>query len=198
MKRVKLYLILVLPLIMVISCGSQPKADNIDTPPPAEEIDTIPVDIAPIDILPVDIAPAPAQATAFDPHSISQEVYNSTKIEVQAFIEKLNLIIRNKNYTAWKAELSPSFFAEISSREFLQQISDANALKGRGIVLNTAEDYFNYVVVPSRVNSRADDIEFITQNRVKAYTVITNRDGETQRLRLYDLEYIGNIWKIVN
>jgi hypothetical protein len=195
MERVKLSLVLLLPLVMAVSCGTEPTVDN--TPPPGE-IDTVPEDIVPSDIVLEDIIPPPDEDTAFDPSSISQELFNSTKIEVQRFIEEVNQVIRNKNYTAWKAELSPSFFARISSGEFLQQISDADAMKNRGIVLKSAEDYFNYVVVPSRVNSRVDDIEFISQNRVKAYTVITNREGQTQRLRLYDLEYFGNLWRIIN
>ena len=192
MERGKLYLVLVLPLIMAVSCGTPGSTtENTDTPPPArtDAVDPISVGVVP---------ESAVEDVPFDPHSISQERYNSTKIDVQHFMERLNQIIRNKNYTAWKAELSPSFFAGISSDDFLQQISEMNGMKSRGIVLKTAEDYFNYVVVPSRVNSRVDDIEFIDQNRVKAYTEIKNREGQTQRLRLYDLEYNGNLWKIIN
>jgi len=186
MERIKLSLILLLPLIMAVSCGSEPRAE--DTDPPVE-IDTISVDITPA---------APVKDTAFDPHSISQEVFNATKIDVQHFVEKLNHIIRSKNFTAWKEELSPSFFEGISSGQFLQQVSESDALKTRGIVIKTVEDYFNNVVVPSRANSRLDDIEFVSQNRVKAYTIVINREGQAQRLRLYDLEYTGNLWKIIN
>jgi uncharacterized protein YigE (DUF2233 family) len=50
------------------------------------------------------------------------------------------------------------------------------------------------VVVPSRANDRVDDIEFASQKRVKAYTVTPNGT----RLRLYDLEHIGDQWKIIN
>jgi hypothetical protein len=48
--------------------------------------------------------------------------------------------------------------------------------------------------VPSRANDRVDDIEFISQKRVKAYTV--SQKGE--RLRLYDLEKTNEGWKIIN
>jgi hypothetical protein len=186
---------------MIISCGSDPKAEITDILSPPAEIDTISADN--ISIIPnipniPNIPHPPVEGLAFDPHSVSQDRFNSTKIEVQHFIEELNRIIRNKNYTAWKAELSPSFFAEISSRQFLQQVSETDAMKNRGIVLRTPEDYFINVVVPSRANSRVDDIEFVSQNRVKAYTVMTNRDGQPQRLRLYELEYIEKIWRIVN
>jgi uncharacterized protein YigE (DUF2233 family) len=49
-------------------------------------------------------------------------------------------------------------------------------------------------VVPSRANDRVDDISFVSPQRIKVYTV--NNKGE--RLRLYDLENLGNGWKIIN
>jgi hypothetical protein len=71
-------------------------------------------------------------------------------------------------------------------------------MRTRGIVVRSAQDYFTHVVVPSRANSRVDDIEFISSERVMAYSLSTNRDGITQRLRLYDLERSGDTWKIIN
>jgi len=137
------------------------------------------------------------QPDAFDPARITQAYYESTRVEVQQFIEGLNQIIRNRNYNAWRAALSPEYFAEISSPQNLRDISDLPAMKTRNIVLRNAQDYFTHVVVPSRANSRVDDIEFISMNRVKAFTVTTIR-GEEQRLLLYDLEKINNTWTIVN
>jgi hypothetical protein len=135
---------------------------------------------------------------AFDPAVISQAYYDSTKEEVQHFIEDLNQIIRSRNYQAWRACLSREYFMEISSQENLRRISEQPAMKTRRITLRTAEDYFIHVVVPSRANLRVDDIEFVGRNRVKAFTITTNRAGEEQRLRLYDLEKIGNSWTIIN
>jgi len=73
-------------------------------------------------------------------------------------------------------------------------------MRTRRIVLRTAEDYFIHVVVAARAETgqRVDDIEFISMNRVKAFTVTHNRAGEEVRLRLYDLEKIGNSWTIIN
>jgi hypothetical protein len=129
---------------------------------------------------------------------ISKAEYDSTKVDVQHFIEELNQIIRKKDYNSWKAALSREYFAQIASPENLQQVSELPAMKTRGITLKSPEDYFINVVVPSRANSRVDDIEFIGEHRVKAFTVMTNNSGEEQRLRLYDLEKTGNIWKIIN
>ena len=148
--------------------------------------------------------PAPVQnsgtpgAEVFDPSRISQQHFNTTREEVQRFIEGLNQIIRSRNFNAWRAALSDEYFEEISSPENLRDISAQPAMRTRRIVLRTAEDYFQYVVVPSRADLHVDDIEFITMNRVKAFTVTRNRAGEEVRLRLYDLEKIGNTWTIIN
>jgi hypothetical protein len=136
----------------------------------------------------------------FDPAKVSQAQYEATRIEVQKFIEQQNKAIRDKNFEAWKASLSPEYFAAISSKENLKRFSDQPGMKTRKIVLKTAQDYFEYVVVPSRTETalHVDEIEFISANRVKAFTLATNKAGEEQRLRLYDLEKIGNSWTIIN
>ena len=146
-------------------------------------------------------APAKAETTspapsivAFDPSSVTREERETTMTDIQHLIERLNGIIRAKNYNAWVSNLSPNYFALISSPEYLDRISQSNALTSQKIVLKSAQDYFTYVVVPSRTNDRVDDIEFESRTRVKAYTI--NNRGE--RLRLYDLERTGNEWKIVN
>ena len=138
--------------------------------------------------------PPPPQEATFDPGSITQEVFDTTKLEVQQLIDTLNRIIRSRDFNGWLGNLSEEYRAQISSPDFLQQISDSPALKSRNIVVTTPQEYFTNVVVPSRANDRVDDIEFVSQQRVMAYTN-TNRG---QRLRLYDLEKIEDKWKIVN
>jgi hypothetical protein len=183
MGRLRLAIVLLGVLAAAVSCGSGPEPETVPTetsmPPETARVETPPPENA---------------AENFDPKSISQEVFDSTKVDVQRFIGDLNEIIRGRNYNAWKATLSPDFFTEISSPQYLRRASESAALKSRNIVLKSPEDYFTHVVVPSRANSRVDDIEFITQNRVKAFTI--NPNG--QRLRLYDLEQTGNAWLIIN
>jgi len=191
MKRILSFFVFFSVLILAISCGSAPVIDSEPPQPqPAPAVVAAPVV--------VETPPPAKEAAVFNPEAVSREKYNSTKIEVQQFIEKLNTIISNKNYEAWKASLSEDFFAEISSPVFLNEANEMGGMKSRGIILRTPRDYFNNVVVPSRANSRVDDIEFISENRVKAFTIMTNRSGQVQRLRLYDLEQSGDIWKIIN
>jgi hypothetical protein len=168
---------LLFPLVLLLSCQSKPAVVQ----DPADE----PVSVN---------IPAADETEVFDPGSISQEVFDSTKIDVQRFIADMNQIIRNKNYQAWVSHLGDEYFAEKSSPGYLAQTSEQPRLKTQKIILNNPEDYFNFVVVPSRANDRVDDIEFVSPTRVKAYTVTPNG----QRLRLYDLENSGNTWKIIN
>jgi hypothetical protein len=160
-------------VVWAVSCGTKPVVNE-----------------APV---PVKVVPQP-EGEEFDPGSISQEVFDSTKVDVQLFITNLNQIIRSRDYETWVSHLGSDYFAEKSSLEYLAQISEQPRLKTQKIVLTSPQDYFIHVVVPSRANDRVDDIEFISPTRVKAYTVTPNG----QRLRLYDLENSENTWKIIN
>jgi hypothetical protein len=138
--------------------------------------------------------------------SVSQEVYDSTLAEVRLFIDKLNVIIHNKDYAGWKDVLSDEFFIRISSPEFLAKASESNLLRAKKIVLKTWEDYFLYVVVPSRSNSQVDEIEFTAVNAVKVYYLEKSKKNnnntvatDTRRLRLYELiKKTGDTWKIID
>jgi len=216
MTKNKLPILLILSVFFVFSCGSNQKIEQPpqagtpiqentpaqagaprqetpvrqETTPKTEEV-TVLIDEKPVQVQ--------VDEETFDPSTVTQEYYDYTMEEVQHFIEELNGIIRSRNYNLWRAALSDDYFYEISSPRNLEQLTEQPAMKTRKIVLRTARDYFTYVVVPSRANSRVDAIEFISKNRVKAFTIITNRAGEEQqRLRLYDLEKIDDIWKIIN
>jgi hypothetical protein len=164
------------------ACSTVPEL----VPEPAAEVEKAPV-IA-------EIAPKEPPKETFDPETVTEEEFNFTKAEIQTLITELNNIIRARDYNAWINCLGANYLAEKNSKTYLAQVSKQPRLKSQKITLANAKDYFNYVVVPSRVNDRVDDIEFVTKNRVKAYTINTN--GE--RLRLYDLENWGMGWKIIN
>jgi hypothetical protein len=179
MKRTFILLIIVL-FIQLFSCGSEP-AEIPEAQPEAPAVAETPVE-------------EPAGDDDFDPSSISQEVFDSTKSDVQKLILDLNRIIRAKNYNTWVSYLGKAYLDKISSREFLASVSDQPYLKSKRIILTSLRDYFEKVVVPSRANDRVDDIAFVSQKQVKVYTI--NDKGE--RLRLYDLENLGDGWKIIN
>jgi hypothetical protein len=173
----------------VFSCTSkpvsQPEMIVREPEPPKQE--------APVQPLVEDVA----VETNFDVSSISMEVFNSTKEEMQGLIEEINQVIRAKDYNTWISYLAEDFIQTINSQDYLAELSrTSGGLKSRNIILKSPQDYFTYVVVPSRENVRVDphldDIEFLSQNRVKAFTI----NARKQRLRLFEFIKIGNSWKI--
>jgi hypothetical protein len=191
----------VILLFVLISCRSYSPAEAAGSPdradPPAQNggPSELPIrqgervsGVRPADPASISVEPA------FDPSSITREEHDNTKLEIQQLIQKLNGIIRAKDYHAWASYLDSGYFAMISSPEYLEQVSKSAVLVRQRIVLNSTQDYFNHVVVPSRAHDRVDEIEFISRTRVKAYTI--NKAGS--KLRLYDLERTGGGWKIIN
>ncbi|MCL2251431.1 MAG: hypothetical protein FWC12_05885 [Treponema sp.] len=143
-----------------------------------------------------------AESDVFDPAKVSQDYYTSTKDEVQQFIEKLNQIIRTRNYNAWTETLSQEYIDLYSSPVKLKEISEEPTMKRANIVLRNLNDYFTRVFVPARNPDRVQinniDIEFVTVNRVRAFITRINNAGEETREILYNLEKINNSWKIIN
>jgi len=182
----QLSLLLVLLTLLLVSCSTEPSYTK-----------SIPVQPS-----------AAAGGAGFDPALITEEVQEATIEELRAFAENLNAIIRARDYEAWIGYLSDSFYAKINSDDFLakrtyelfrrdQMVAAYAGRDPRRVqkrVLHNSRDFFYNVVVPARSNYRLDDIAFVSENRVKAFTL----DNRGNRLVLYDLERIGGRWQIIN
>ena len=189
-------LLSILPVILVLSCHSVPQ--------PIEPV-LVEVEQATAEAY---TPPPPKLEEAVDTARISEERHETTMAELRVFIEGLNAIIRARDYTAWVAYLSASYYAEINSEAFLarrtEELFRLDQIRASNLgrdprrvqkrVLRNSRDFFYNVVVPSRSNDRLDDISFVSETRVKAYTV----DRRGNRLVLYDLEIIDNRWQIIN
>lgn len=204
-----IYFIIIAVIATVISCNSAPKTTQ--EPPVNRPVETT----AAVTVPPAVVTPAvtgqPATVrveepkaetvTVFDPANVSEELYKSTREEVQLFIENLNEIIKNRDYNAWQASLSSEYIDAVASPVNLNWISDSAIMKRNHIVLKDLNDYFTYVVIPARsddrIHSENVDIEFINENRVTAFTTRTSSSGEGIIEILYDLEKIDNSWKII-
>jgi len=203
-------LLFLLP-VLFIACGTQPKTVK------AAEAEQAPADVKPLEEAPMatmaDKSAADKQANekvamviapgAKNSGDLKQESYEHVFNEVKAFVESLNLIIQSKNYGRWREALSEERLKEISSPSFLASVSNMNSMRRRNIVLKTVNDYFIYVVVPSRANSQVDKIEILDNNRVKVIYMATRKvEGtedktETVPLLVYELVKDGNSWKII-
>lgn len=137
-------------------------------------------------------AEAASLEAAFDPETVPEELRQETFNDIKSLIEKLNDIIRRRDYNAWIECLTEEYLVHYSDPVILAEISQEPVLRRYGITLRTLQDYFNNVVFPSRQNMRIDDIEFMGPDRVEAITV----NAKEERLVLYNLEKIGDTWKI--
>ena len=209
-KNLLLLLPLSFVLFIVLACGSTP-----GTPVPTEPVShAAPVHVPPtieqvliVEQVPV-AEPVSVIEQVFDVANVSDEIFEAVMEEVKALINNLNTIIRARNYTAWLTHLSYSYYTVISSRAFLEERTEElfrrDQIVARNLgrdprlvsrrVLNTPRDFFEHIVVPSRSNDRVDDIYFISETRVIAFTI----DTRGNRLILYNLERIDGNWRIIS
>ena len=194
--------------VLFMACGTQLKTANgtaAEEGPREEQAAVTPAAIMPAkEELAAEKQPAavkqPPEETAWiaveikRPVDLTQESYEEILDEVKAFVDNLNLIIKDKNYYQWRSVLSEELLNEISSRDFLANASKWPSMKSRGIVLRETRDYFNYVVVPSRANSQVDKIEVMDNNRVKAFYVNTRKERTEL---VYELAKTGDSWTII-
>jgi hypothetical protein len=182
-------------VVLAVSCASNASQQN-ETSADAEQeqILTARSTVSPEEAPGINAVSARAdtEKDPFDPASITPELYRETKEDIGKFISNLNIIIRAKMYNEWLTYLDEEYHNFINSPEYLRAMSNVGILQARRIVLTNAHDYFMNVVVPSRSNDHVDDIEFISENRVKAITM-----DRGKRIILYELEKRNDVWKII-
>lgn len=124
-------------------------------------------------------------------YEVSEEVYVQTFNEIEQLIYKINTVIAKKQYDRWVSYLSKTYKKTYNSSETLDEYNQYPQLMENNIVLKSLKDYFNWVVVPSRSQAELDEIIFIMESRVIAYS-----SYEGQRAKLYEFERIDEEWKI--
>lgn len=171
----------VLILLALGSCASPPPPPAL--PPPIVEPDPEPVAVP---------APIPESPPVFE---VSAEKKETTLAEIRVLVDKLNAIIARKAFVEWKTYLDKDYNRIYSDPVLLKEYS-ANSpfLKQFNIKLKTLEDYFKYVVVPSRADTVVDDISFVDENRVNVWTVVDNEKVLLYLLKLYDKEWKISSW----
>lgn len=122
---------------------------------------------------------------------VTQELYRKTFDEVQDVIADLTSLIAAENYDGWRAYLTTDYIARTSSPEYLEKASRSGVLQKSGIVLRSLRDYFENVVVRSRVQATLTDINFVDKTHVKALTVVDGRP-----VILYYLVQEDGRWKV--
>jgi hypothetical protein len=144
------------------------------------------------------VPPAPApEVTPAAPaeFKVSAEKKQTTLAAIRVLVDKLNGIIAKKAFVEWKSYLDQDYVRTYSDPGRLKDYS-ANSpfLKQYNIKLKTLEDFFRFVVVPSRADTVVDDISFVDENRVNVWTVVDNEKVLLYLLKLYDKEWKISSW----
>lgn len=168
--------------VIAAACASPP------APPPKETPNPVPTQAAPTESITETGAGQKPESGQF---VASEELYLKTFREVQDVVASITKIIAAGDYDGWKEYLTDEYIASRSSGAFLADASKAAVLKKNGIVLKSLRDYFDNVVVRSRLQATLDDIQFLDETHVKAIGLVQGTP-----VILYYLVNEGGRWKI--
>jgi hypothetical protein len=204
-------------LLPAFSCKTAPAEEGTASTEPASVKEApASTEAAPVNT-PATEEPVPpvvrAEDPAFDPGSISREVYDSTRDEVRKVIDELNRICTEagrsataeRSYHAWLTWLTDEYAEHTKDPEYLALLSRRPALTSRNIPLGSQRDYFINVFAASRQNVKLDDIEFTGPRRVIVWGINREERSVPQNPVLqqdmldqgYELVRIGNQNKLV-
>ena len=122
----------------------------------------------------------------------SEELFVETFHRVAGVLRELNALISKRDFETWLEYLSDDYRSFYNDPEELATLSESRRLRSTGIDLESIEDFFLHVVVPSRANLTLDDLVFRSETEVEAIMVI-----QDQRISVYRLELIQGYWKII-
>ncbi|TFG65098.1 MAG: hypothetical protein E4H36_01110 [Spirochaetales bacterium] len=167
--------------------AEQPAAEQ---PAPAAE-EKVPAETDPGTVKPETAETAVVRPTEEGAITVTREVFSRTFADIETLITELSRIIKAENYDAWIKFLTKDYIAKYSDPVELAELSTQPLLQKYNIKLRSLKDYFSYVVVQSRSNAKLDDLVFLSNDKVKAISVING-----QRVILYLLENSNGSWKI--
>ncbi len=118
---------------------------------------------------------------------VSIDTYEKDKKIILGKIAELNVIMQDKNYKSWLNYIERNSINYWSQKTNLASAS--KQLPVKGIKLNSLEDYFRFVFIPSRVGRNIDEIRYVSSTSIKAVQI---RNDET--IIFYNFKKINNDW----
>lgn len=97
--------------------------------------------------------------------------------ELKPVFAEIEQSIYNENFEKWKSLLSKNALSSYNNDKWLKEKTEqSELLRMQNIKLKNIQDYFTYVVIPSRDGKifEVDDIEIISENKVKTITLLGN------------------------
>ena len=98
--------------------------------------------------------------------TISKDEFIEDKKDIMQTIDALNEIIKKRDYEGWLSYVSPASKQYWSNPKNLAAV--ANRLPVKGINIRSMKDYFLYVFIPARQNSKVEEIRYVSPTITKA------------------------------
>lgn len=187
-RMAKLFVVSLLAGFVLLACVQAPEPKE-EPPPAAQEVSPEP-EPQPEAEAAEEPEPEAAEEEQSEPEAepeefvVTEELYQQTFDDIETVIAELNSLIRDKDYDAWLQYLTEGYIEQTSESEYLGKwIKDPDK--------RTLNTYFLEVVVSTRSRVKLDEIEFIDDASVYAYTVYKG-----EKYLLYYLVKTEEGWKI--
>ena len=104
-----------------------------------------------------------------DDEFVTKQEFSEDKATILHIIDELSKIMETKDAKAWKKYIEPDSIKYYSNPVNLRNAQKKLPIKT--ITLNSIDDYFVYVFIPSRKRSRVDEIRYISKTNIKVVQV---------------------------
>ncbi|MCI6810404.1 MAG: hypothetical protein MR958_09505 [Spirochaetia bacterium] len=184
MKKILTILLISLPLVSFLSCGTTKEAGKMagsitykqdDKPGKKNEV----------------INEEYLRSTkALTEESVTVEEFENDKAEILKIINELKVIMDNGDKTKWLTYIDPDSINYYSNHTNLRKVREK--LPNKQIQLHGIGDYFKYVFIPSRKNSNIDEIRYISKSNIRAVQI---REDKSE-LVYYNFVKKDNKWYV--
>ncbi len=204
MKKIYVLFLLILG-VSLISCGSQPKTEEVQPEAPVvgetqtvevqqEEVADVEDDV---ELINEDVTTEEdddeylrsTQALSAD-EIVTKDEFTEDKAEILRIIKELQKVMEKEDVEAWLKYVDKDSKTFYSNPVNIRKVN--KKLPNKSIVLNGIGDYFKYVFIPSRKNREITEIRYISKTNTKAVQV--HDDGSITRY--YQFIKVNGKWYV--
>ena len=202
----KIYVLLsLLFVVSLISCGSQPKAEEpkpeapaVKDSEPVVEVDEVVEVDDDVELINEEVSMPEddddeylrsTQALSAE-ELVTKDEFAEDKAEILRIIKELQKVMEKEDVEAWLKYVDKDSKTFYSNPANIRKVN--KKLPNKAIVLNGIGDYFKYVFIPSRKNREITEIRYISKTNTKAVQV--NEDDSITRY--YQFIKVNGKWYV--
>ena len=189
----------------MISCGSQPKAEEkkpeapvVEETQSVETVDDVTDVDEDVELINEDVKAADTDEDEYNRSTqalsaeelVTMEEFAEDKAEILRIIKELQKVMEKEDVEAWLSYVDKDSKNFYSNPANIRKVN--KKLPNKAIVLNGIGDYFKYVFIPSRKNREITEIRYISKTNTKAVQV--NEDGSITRY--YQFIKVNGKWYV--